>query len=211
MPPTTRGASVRSRTAELTACADSAATCTRCDLYRGATQTVFGEGRAGAAVMLVGEQPGDREDVAGHPFVGPAGVLLSSALETAGIARDDAYVTNAVKHFKFERRGKRRIHKKPGVAEVEACHVWLEDEIRLVEPRVVVCLGATAARAVLGRPVTIHRVRGQVLDGPGDVAAVVTIHPSAVLRARDHAERSALRQGLVHDLVVAAEVAHGDG
>jgi uracil-DNA glycosylase family protein len=206
-----RTGSVAARAAELENCAEAAATCTRCDLYRRATQTVFGEGRAGARVMLVGEQPGDREDIEGEPFVGPAGGLLDSAITAAGLARGDVYLTNAVKHFKFEERGKRRIHKRPSAGEVQACHTWLEQEVRLVVPRVVVCLGATAARAVLGRPVTIHSVRGQVLDGPDDMPVVVTIHPSAVLRARDSEERSQLRRGLVRDLVLAAQVASPDG
>ena len=187
--------------------AAEAATCTRCDLYRRATQTVFGEGDVGAAIVLVGEQPGDREDLDGHPFVGPAGALLDGALADAGIAHDEVYVTNAVKHFKWEPRGKRRIHKTPSATEIQACNVWLEQEIRLVEPRVVVCLGATAARAVFGRPTTISSVRGQVVDGPGDTLAVVTVHPSAVLRARGSEERSAMRAGLVADLVLAREAA----
>jgi uracil-DNA glycosylase len=193
--------------AELDACAEEASTCTRCELYRRATQTVFGEGRPGAHVMLVGEQPGDREDIEGHPFVGPAGRLLVDALESAGIGRSNAYITNAVKHFKFEERGKRRIHKRPSSSEIQACHTWLEQELRLVRPRVVVCLGATAARAVLGRTVTIGSVRGQVLDGPDDMPTVVTIHPSAVLRAPEDADRAAMREGLVNDLRLAAEFA----
>jgi uracil-DNA glycosylase family protein len=187
--------------------ADDAAGCTRCDLYKRGTQTVFGEGEVGAAILLVGEQPGDREDIEGHPFVGPAGSLLDGALADAGIVDTDVYVTNAVKHFKWEARGKRRIHKKPSATEVQACNVWLEQEIRLVEPRVVVCLGVTAARAVLGRPTTISSVRGQVLDGPGEAVVVVTIHPSAVLRARDGEDRTAMRRGLVADLELAKSAA----
>jgi uracil-DNA glycosylase family protein len=199
--------SERTRARELADCEQAAASCTRCDLYRRATQTVFGEGRADARVMLVGEQPGDREDVEGHPFVGPAGRLLDAALRSAGIGRRDAYVTNAVKHFKFEQRGKRRIHKRPSATEIQACGAWLEQELRLVHPRVVVCLGATAARAVLGRTVTIGSVRGQVLDGPDGPPVVVTIHPSAVLRTSDDADRAAMRDGLVRDLETAAGVA----
>lgn len=195
------------RTAELEAAARAAASCTRCPLYRAATRTVFGEGRVGARLMLVGEQPGDREDLEGEPFVGPAGRLLDSVLGAAGIARRDVYVTNAVKHFKFDRRGKRRIHQRPAASEIQACHTWLEQELRSVGPRVVVCLGTTAARAVLGRPTTIGSSRGQVLDGPGGLPVVVTIHPSAVLRARQDADRAARRAGLVGDLASAARVA----
>ena len=196
------GTSRTARTARLEAVAAEAAGCTRCDLYRRATQTVFGEGAVGARLLLVGEQPGDREDLDGHPFVGPAGRVLETALTEAGVHPADVYVTNAVKHFKWEPRGKRRIHKRPSAGEIQACHTWLEQEVALVRPRVVVCLGATAARAVLGRPATISSVRGQVLDGPGDVPVVVTIHPSAVLRAPDDA-RAAARRGLVSDLALA--------
>lgn len=196
------GTSRTARTARLEAVAAEAAGCTRCDLYRRATQTVFGEGAVGARLLLVGEQPGDREDLDGHPFVGPAGRVLETALTQAGVHPADVYVTNAVKHFKWEPRGKRRIHKRPSAGEIQACHTWLEQEVALVRPRVVVCLGATAARAVLGRPATISSVRGQVLDGPGDVPVVVTIHPSAVLRAPDDA-RAAARRGLVSDLALA--------
>jgi uracil-DNA glycosylase len=195
------------REAELAERAAEAARCTRCDLYKRATQAVFGEGRLTARIMLVGEQPGDREDIEGHPFVGPAGRLLDAALDEAGIGPEEAYVTNAVKHFKWEPRGKRRIHQRPSVAEVQACHVWLEEEVRLVDPRVVVCLGATAARAVLGRPTTIAKARGQLLEGPGDVPVVVTIHPSAVLRARTDDDRSAMRRSLVADLAFARQAA----
>jgi uracil-DNA glycosylase len=194
------------RTKQLEAQAAEAATCTRCDLYKRATQTVFGEGAVGARLLLVGEQPGDREDIEGHPFVGPAGGLLDRALRDAGIDEGDVYITNAVKHFKWEERGKRRIHKKPSTVEVQACHVWLDEEIRLVDPRVVVCMGATAARAVLGRATTISSVRGQLLEGPDGVAVVVTIHPSAVLRARDD-DRRAMRAGLVEDLALARRAA----
>jgi DNA polymerase len=198
---------VADRAAALEARAADAATCTRCPLYERATQTVFGEGPVTARLMLVGEQPGDREDQAGHPFVGPAGGLLDGVLADAGIAAGEAYVTNAVKHFKWKARGTRRIHDKPSVAEVTACHAWLEAEFALVRPLVVVCLGATAARAVLGRPTTISKVRGQLLDQPGDAPpAVVTIHPSAVLRAPDD-DRAAMRRGLVTDLTLAREAA----
>ncbi|HEX6417972.1 MAG TPA: UdgX family uracil-DNA binding protein [Acidimicrobiales bacterium] len=196
------GTSPTVRTARLEAVAGEAAGCTRCDLFRRATQTVFGEGAVGARLLLVGEQPGDREDREGHPFVGPAGRVLETALAEAGVPPSDVYVTNAVKHFKWEPRGKRRIHKRPSATEIQACHTWLEQEVELVRPRVVVCLGATAARAVLGRPATISSVRGQLLEGPGDVPVVVTIHPSAVLRAPDE-DRAGARRGLVADLALA--------
>jgi uracil-DNA glycosylase len=186
---------------------DEALACQACPLWEPAGDTVFGEGPVPARIMLVGEQPGDQEDRAGHPFVGPAGRVLEGALEEARVGRDEAYVTNAVKHFKWEPRGKRRIHKRPDVAEIQACHTWLEQEIELVRPRVVVCLGATAARAVLGRPTTISAVRGQVLDGPDGRPVVVTIHPSAALRARDPADRAAIRAGLAADLRVARDAA----
>ncbi|HEX6425669.1 MAG TPA: UdgX family uracil-DNA binding protein [Acidimicrobiales bacterium] len=201
-----RGTSRTARAARLEAVAAEAAGCTRCDLYRRATQTVFGEGTVDARLLLVGEQPGDSEDRDGHPFVGPAGRVLEAALRDAGVDPVDVYVTNAVKHFKWEPRGKRRIHKRPSASEIQACHTWLEQEVALVRPRVVVCLGATAARAVLGRPTTISSVRGQVLDSAGDVPVVVTIHPSAVLRARDDA-RAAARRGLVSDLALAHRAA----
>jgi uracil-DNA glycosylase len=192
---------------ELRATAEAAATCTRCDLYRRATQTVFGSGDTRARVMLVGEQPGDREDLEGEPFVGPAGRLLDELLAEAGIEPETTYTTNAVKHFKFEDRGKRRIHKRPSAAEVQACRTWLEQEIDLVAPRVIVCLGVTAARAVLGRPVTISSVRGQVLDGPAGVPVVVTAHPSAVLRTRDRDDRRHVRAGIASDLTTARHAA----
>jgi uracil-DNA glycosylase len=196
-----------SRARDLQAQAADAADCTRCDLYRRATQTVFGEGDVDAPLFLVGEQPGDQEDRAGHPFVGPAGRVLDGALADAGIAAGEVYVTNAVKHFKWEARGKRRIHKRPDVSEIQACHTWLEREVDLVRPRVVVCLGATAARAVLGRPTTISSARGRLLDGPDELPVVVTIHPSAVLRARDERDRAAVRAGLTADLRLARDAA----
>jgi uracil-DNA glycosylase len=186
----------------LAATAAEAAECTRCDLHRRrATQTVFGAGKVNAAVMLVGEQPGDREDREGHPFVGPAGRLLDDALTDAGLDPRAVYRTNAVKHFKWEERGKRRIHERPSGSEMEACHAWLERELELVRPRVVVCLGVTAARAVLGRPTTIGAARGKVLEGPDGLPVVVTIHPSAVLRSRE--DRAKARSGLVADLALA--------
>jgi uracil-DNA glycosylase len=180
-----------------------AAGCTACPLYRDATQTVFGEGTVTAALMLVGEQPGDKEDRAGEPFVGPAGRVLDEALELAGIDRDAVYVTNAVKHFKWEPRGKARIHKTPNAAEIKACHPWLEQEIAAVRPEVIVALGATAARSVFGKPMKIGESRGKVLPCADHLQGVITIHPSAILRARGEVDRSEMRDAFVADLRVA--------
>lgn len=182
--------------------ADAAERCEGCSLYQNATQTVFGEGPRGARMFLVGEQPGDVEDREGHPFVGPAGRLLDRALAEVGIDRGAAYVTNAVKHFKFELRGKRRIHDKPDRGEVVACHPWLRAELAVVRPHCVVILGATAAMSLMGPAFRVTKERGRVLDtewGP----AVATIHPSAILRARD---RDVQYAGFVADLRVAAAV-----
>jgi DNA polymerase len=162
------------------------AKCIRCPLYKNATQTVFGEGPAGADLMLVGEQPGDQEDLAGRPFVGPAGQLLDRALAKAGIAREKCYVTNAVKHFKFEQRGKRRLHKRPNAGEIEACRWWLDREILAVQPKLIIALGATAASALLGKTATISRLRGHIQDF-GDYPGWVTVHPSYLLRIPDRA------------------------
>ncbi|GAA1831067.1 UdgX family uracil-DNA binding protein [Agromyces salentinus] len=188
--------------------------CRGCELWRDATQVVFSKGRESARLMLVGEQPGDREDLAGEPFVGPAGRLLADAVDAAGIARDRVYVTNAVKHFRFELRGKRRIHDKPGVAHILACRPWLEAEFDAVAPSVVVALGATAARSVLGRTVRIGEVRGRVMppDAAGAPSALpapvlVTTHPSALLRIEDPADRAAAFEALVDDLRTAADAA----
>jgi DNA polymerase len=184
-----------------------AAACTRCDLFRDATQTVFGEGAARPQLVLIGEQPGDREDREGHPFVGPAGQLLDRALEAAGIDRGRLYVTNAVKHFKWKRgNGKVRLHQKPNREEVRACAAWWEAELDALRPRLVVLLGATAAQAVLGPKVRVTRDRGAVIPAHDDVAydALVTIHPSAVLRMRSP-ERDVAFEELVRDLRVAAE------
>ena len=167
---------------------DEAASCTRCDLYKHATQTVFGEGPVDARMMLVGEQPGDQEDVAGRPFVGPAGEVLDRALAEAGIARNGVYVTNAVKHFKFEERGKRRIHSKPNAGAISACRWWYEQESLVVKPEVTVALGATAARALIGKAVTIGKERGRAIDLPGGGVGWITIHPSYLLRIRDRGE-----------------------
>jgi DNA polymerase len=178
--------------------------CTGCPLYRDATQTVFGRGQRSAHLLLVGEQPGDREDLAGEAFVGPAGKVLWACLEEAGIDRGDVYVTNAVKHFKHEVRGKRRIHQRPTSAEIEACHPWLSAELRAVSSPVVIALGATAARAVFGRSLGIAASRGRSLP-LGDRLGFVTYHPSAVLRADERATE--IRVALVTDLAAAWEAA----
>jgi DNA polymerase len=175
--------------------------CRGCDLYKTATQAVFGAGPARARVMFVGEQPGDQEDRQGVPFVGPAGAMLDKALADAGIPRSEVYLTNAVKHFKWEPRGKRRIHKKPRASEIKACRPWLEAELRAVKPQILVCLGATAAQAVLGPQFKLMQNRGKVLDE----RVVATIHPSAVLRAPDSDARRAAYESLVADLTVVAK------
>ncbi|GAA2215122.1 UdgX family uracil-DNA binding protein [Nonomuraea monospora] len=181
----------------------AAACCEGCDLYRNATRTVFGEGPQQARFMLVGEQPGDQEDRQGHPFVGPAGRILDKGLQEAGIERGDVYLTNAVKHFSFTPRGKRRIHQKPTASEIDACRPWLNAELAAVRPEVVVVLGATAARSLLGRSFKVTRHRGEAVP-LGDALAVATIHPSAVLRAPD---RDAAYAGFLADLQAAARVA----
>jgi uracil-DNA glycosylase family protein len=178
---------------------DVAQGCTGCDLYRNATQTVFGEGARAARVMLVGEQPGDQEDKQGHPFVGPAGRLLDDALSEAGIVRRDVYITNVVKHFKWVARGKRRIHRKPNLSEIRACRPWLEAEIDVVSPRAIVCLGATAAQALLGPGFRVTKQRGEFVESPLAPLVTATIHPSAILRAED-SERAAEMEAFVADL-----------
>ena len=178
---------------------EAARGCRGCELYRLGTQTVFGEGLREAPVMLVGEQPGDQEDIQGRPFVGPAGKLLDRALIEAGIDRSRTYVTNAVKHFKWEPRGKRRIHQKPTWAELTACRPWLDAELAVVKPRVLVCLGATAAQALLGRQFRVTRQRGQLIASPLAEHVTATIHPSAILRARDD-QREAEYAAFVDDL-----------
>jgi DNA polymerase len=174
--------------------------CKACDLWRLGTQTVFGEGSTTARVMLVGEQPGDQEDVAGRPFVGPAGRELDKALEQAGFERSDIYVTNVVKHFKWEPRGKRRIHKKPNATEISACRPWLETEIALVQPLALVCLGATAAQALLGRGFKVSERRGDRVDSPLAPIVAATVHPSSILRAPDDESRHEERTRFVRDL-----------
>ena len=190
----------------LPALRDAAAGCRGCHLWRGATQTVFGEGLKKARVMLVGEQPGDKEDQAGHPFVGPAGRELDKGLEAAGIVRDEAYVTNVVKHFKFEERGRRRIHQTPKRFEIDACRPWLDEELRVVQPDALVPLGATAAKALLGSSFRVTKQRGQVIEDTGLAPIVVaTIHPSAILRQRTDEERIAEREAFAADLAVVAQ------
>jgi len=185
-----------------------AASCTGCHLYRDATQTVFGRGPVPARVMLVGEQPGDQEDKQGLPFVGPAGRLLDQALDEAGISEPIRYVTNVVKHFKWEARGKRRIHKKPNLEEITACRPWLDAEIDIVRPRALVCLGATAAQALLGRSFRVTQHRGEPVDSPLAELVTATVHPSSILRAPDDRARAEALEGFVADLtLVATELA----
>jgi DNA polymerase len=174
--------------------------CTRCDLYKHATQTVFGEGPLDASIMFVGEQPGDQEDLAGRPFIGPAGQVFDDALEKAGIDRMQVYVTNAVKHFKFEQRGKKRIHSKPNAGEIEACRWWIDQERSLIRPPVTVALGATAARSVLDKVVTISKVRGSPLELPDGGECWVTVHPSFLLRIPEPERRVEERARFVDDL-----------
>jgi DNA polymerase len=188
----------------LKALREAEAACTRCPLYKYATQVVPGEGPAKARLMLVGEQPGDKEDIEGRPFVGPAGRLLDRAIEEAGIARREVFVTNAVKHFKFEPRGKRRIHKKPNAYEIDRCKWWNDIERRLIKPKLTAALGATAARSLFGRPVTISKVRGAILTLPDGGRALVTIHPSALLRMPDEEQKKIEFQHFVRDLRAAA-------
>jgi uracil-DNA glycosylase len=189
----------------LDALREAAAGCRGCHLWRGATQTVFGEGLKRSRVMLVGEQPGDKEDRAARPFVGPAGKELDRGLEAAGIPRDDAYLTNVVKHFKFEERGNRRIHQTPKRFEIEACKPWLAEELRLVEPEALVFLGATAAKAMLGSAFRVTQHRGELLDSELAPIVAATIHPSAILRQRDDASRQAERMAFAEDLRVVAQ------
>lgn len=180
------------------------AACTRCPLYKNATQVVPGEGAARARIMMVGEQPGDQEDKQGHPFVGPAGRVLQEALDDAGIVRDEVFITNAVKHFKFEPRGKRRLHKRPNAYEVDRCHWWLDLERKLVKPQVMVALGATAVRSVSGRPLAINKVRGRVIELADGGRMLATIHPSYLLRIEDEADKRVQYRHFVADLKVCA-------
>ena len=184
---------------------EAAAHCKACPLWKTGTQTVFGEGSPDAQVMFVGEQPGDQEDLEGKPFVGPAGKLFDKALAEAGIDRDETYVTNAVKHFKWKARGKRRIHQKPNWSEIAACHPWLEAEIAVVRPRVLVCLGATAAQALLGRQFRVSRQRGELVDSPLAEYVTATVHPSSILRG-EPSEREREFQAFVRDLKQVAKL-----
>jgi len=177
--------------------------CRRCPLYRNATQAVPGEGPRGAVLVLVGEQPGNDEDLAGKPFVGPAGMVLNKALEAAGIERQKAFVTNAVKHFKFEPRGKRRLHKRPNAYEIERCCWWLENELRFVKPKLVVALGATAALSVFGKPMPVGKSRGKILELADGLHGLVTVHPSALLRIPDKASKEAEMKRFKRDLLLA--------
>jgi DNA polymerase len=179
--------------------------CHACDLYEGATQAVLGEGPPAAHVMLVGEQPGDREDIEGHPFVGPAGRILDQALERAGIARDDVYLTNAVKHFRYRQRGKRRIHQRPDRWHVRACLPWLEAELALVQPEAVVLLGATAAQALLGPSIRIGAARGRPQESDLAELVIVTVHPSSILRVAERGDRHAAMEAFVADLGAVAD------
>jgi len=183
--------------------------CTSCHLYRRATQTVFGEGPKHATIMLVGEQPGDYEDVAGKPFVGPAGKIMDQALEEAGIDRKQIYVTNAVKHFKWEPRGKRRIHKKPNSREIAACRPWLEAELRIVRPKLLLCLGATAAQAIFGPSFRVTRERGKLLSSELAPKTMATVHPSSLLRQPDEESRHREYKKFVADLRAADQAAQG--
>lgn len=193
----------------LKALGQAAQTCRGCDLYKDATQTVFGQGRPSARLMLVGEQPGDKEDQEGEPFVGPAGRLLDRALEEAGIERAEAYVTNAVKHFKWKPKGNRRLHQTPRAGEIEACKPWLQAEVQAVKPAAVLAMGATAARSLFGPKVKVTKDRGQPIESPLAPLASVTIHPSAILRLRDHDEREAEFASFVADLEGIASALRG--
>jgi len=194
-------------TTSLAKVAAAAKSCTACPLYKNATQTVFGVGPKHATMMLLGEQPGDYEDVAGKPFVGPAGKILNRALEESGIDRAQVYVTNAVKHFKWEPRGKRRIHQKPSSRDIAACRPWLEAELRLVEPHVLVCLGSTAGQAVFGPAFRVTKERGKVLESPCGQKTVATVHPSSLLRQPDEESREREYRLFMADLRVAVKAA----
>jgi uracil-DNA glycosylase len=193
----------------LKALEEAVQTCRGCDLYKDASQAVFGEGRKSAELMLVGEQPGDKEDLAGEPFVGPAGKLLDRALEEAGIDRSAAYVTNAVKHFKWKPRGKRRLHQTPRVGEIEACKPWLQAEVEAIKPRALLAMGATATRSLFGSKFKVLKDRGRQIDSPLAPVAAVTIHPSALLRLRDRDEREAEFAAFVADLEGVASALQG--
>jgi DNA polymerase len=183
---------------------EAAAGCRACDLWEKATQTVFGEGATTARMMLVGEQPGDREDLEGKPFVGPAGRILDEGLQAARIDRSRVYVTNAVKHFRFTQRGKRRLHEKPNAQQVRACRPWLDSEVSVVKPHIIVLLGATAAQAVMGPAFRVSKQRGEIMPSPLGIPVLATVHPSSILRATDDASRDAAMASFIADLKVAA-------
>jgi uracil-DNA glycosylase len=186
---------------------DEAASCQRCPLWRRGTQTVFGDGAADAEIVLVGEQPGDKEDLVGEPFVGPAGQLLRKAIAESGLARRRLYLTNAVKHFKWEPRGKRRLHEKPNTAEILACQVWLDLELRALAPRLIVAMGATALRSLVGPAARVNRDRGTTLARPDGAPVLVTVHPSSILRVPDDTARHQAYAAFVEDLRTAARAA----
>jgi DNA polymerase len=206
---TTLGGSAPLETASLEEVRAAAAGCRACDLWKSGTQTVFGEGSKNAEVMMVGEQPGDREDIEGKPFVGPAGRVLDKALEEVGIDRDLVYVTNVVKHFKWRPRGKRRIHQKPNAEEIRACRPWLDSELAIVKPRVLVCLGSVAAQALLGRQFRVTRERGKFVESPLAPRVTATVHPSSILRAGEDDDRRLAMERFVEDLRVVAEELDG--
>jgi len=195
-------------TSSLTKLREAASSCTSCPLYQNATQTVFGEGRLQPLLMFLGEQPGDQEDLSGKPFVGPAGQLLNRALEEAGVDRDAVYVTNTVKHFKWEPRGKRRIHQKPNSRDIAACRPWLEAELQIVRPKVLVCLGSTAAQAIFGSGFRVTRERGKLLDSEVAARVVTTVHPSSLLRQPDEQSRQREYKLFVDDLRAAKRAAN---
>jgi uracil-DNA glycosylase family protein len=205
VPITTSAADFLPPRLNLTALRAAAEHCKGCDLYKNATQTVFGEGPKRAHMILLGEVPGDEEDKQGKPFVGPAGRLLDDSIETAGISRDDVYVTNAVKHFRWEVRGKRRLHKKPTWRQIEACKPWLHAEILVIKPEVIVCMGATAAQTMLGRDFRLTKHRGEFFHSDDTAWMTATYHPSAILRAPDKADRARMRAEFIEDLHHAAE------
>ena len=193
----------------LSALREAVQDCRGCDLYRYATQAVLGEGPKSARIAMIGEQPGDEEDRRGHPFVGPAGKLLDRALLDAGIDRSTVYVSNAVKHFKFEERGKRRLHKKPGMSEIKACRPWLEAEMAIIKPRIIVCLGATAAQSILGPQYRLTRERGKFVEHPWAPLVTATVHPSAILRAPDDDQRHEEYRKFILDLKRVRETLNG--
>jgi len=192
----------------LPALQEAAASCEGCDIYKNATQTVFGEGSPHAKVILLGEQPGDQEDRTGHPFVGPAGKILDKALAEAGLARNEVYITNAVKHFKWEPQGKRRKHKRPSAAEMAACRPWLTAELQVTRPDILVCLGATAAQAILGGTTRLHAVRGRFIETEWTPSTFVTVHPSSILRQPDPTQREAEYERFVQDLKLVSRRVH---